>query len=71
MNIVNSNYRKNIKVLWKFLSGWINSSAKNRIETLTDNSGNSFSSHTGKVKILKSHQWKLGSEFDMKSFDEP
>ena len=31
---------------------------------------NSFSSHSGKVKILKSHYTKLGTELDVKSFDE-
>ena len=70
MNNVNSNYRKNIKAFWKFVNGSIKSSAKNRIETLTDDSGNSFSSLTGKVRILKSHYKKLGSELDVKSFDE-
>ena len=70
MNNVNSNYRKNIKAFWKFVNGSIKSSAKNRIETLTDDSGNSCSSHTGKVKILKSHYKKLGSELDVKSFDD-
>lgn len=44
---VNSKYRKNIKALWKFVKGSIKCSAKNKIETLTDNSGNSFSSHAG------------------------
>ena len=48
----------------------IKSRVKNRIETLTDGRGNSFSSHVGKVKILKSHNEKLGSELDMKSFDD-
>ena len=48
----------------------IKSSAKNKIETLTDDRGNSFSSHAGKVKILKSHYTKLGTELDMKSFDD-
>ena len=67
---VNNNYRKNIKAFWKFVNGSIKSSVKNRIETLTDGSGNSFSSHAGKVKILKSHYEKLGSELDMKSFDD-
>ena len=37
---------------------------------MTDGSGNSFSSHAGKVKILKLHYEKLGSELDMKSFDD-
>ena len=40
------------------------------IETLTDSSGNSFSSHAGRVKILESHYEKSGSELDMKSFDD-
>ena len=30
----------------------------------------SFCSHTGKVKILKSHYKNLGSELDVKSFNE-
>ena len=64
MDNVNSNYRKNIKAFWKFVNGSINSSAKNKIETLTDDSGNSFSSHAGKLKILKSHCRKLGTELD-------
>ena len=55
MNNVNSHYRKIIKAFWKFVNGSIKSSAKNRIETLTVDSGNSFSSQTDKVKILKSH----------------
>ena len=67
---VNNNYRKNIKAFWKFVNGSIKSSVKNRIETLTDGRGNSFSSHTGKVKILKTHYEKLGSELDAKSFDD-
>ena len=54
MDNVNSNYRKNIKAFWKFVNGSIKSSDKNKIETLTDDSGNGFSSHAGKVKILKS-----------------
>ena len=37
---------------------------------MTDDSGNSFSSHAGKVKILKSHSAKLGTELDVKSFDD-
>ena len=37
---------------------------------MTDDSGNSFSSHAGKVKILKSHYTKLGTELDVKSFDD-
>ena len=41
----------------------------NRIETLTDGSGNSFSINADKVKILKSHYEKLGSDLDMKSLD--
>ena len=43
---------------------------KNGNETLTDDSGNSCSRHTGKDKILKFHYEKLGSELDMESFDE-
>ena len=70
MNDVISNYRKNIQAFWEFVNGSIKSSAKSKSETLTDDSGNSFSSHTGKVKILKSHYKKLGSELDVKSFDE-
>ena len=37
---------------------------------MTDNSVTSFSSHAGKVKILKSHCRKSDSELGMKSFDE-
>ena len=63
MNNVNKNYRKKIKAFWKFVNGSTESSVKNRIEILTDDSGNSFSSHTGtcKVKFLKSHYktWAL------------
>ena len=65
---LNNNYRKNIKDFWKFVNGWIKSSVKNSFETLTDSSGNSFSSYGGRVKILKSHYEKLGSELVMKSF---
>ena len=67
---VNNNYRKNIKAFWEFVNGLVKSSAKNRIETLLDNSGNSVSSHSGKVKVLKSHYRKLGTELDAKSFDD-
>ena len=70
MNNENSNYIKIIKAFWKLVNGSIKSSAKNRIETLTDDSGNSFPSHAGKVKILQSHYKKLGSELDVKSFIE-
>ena len=49
---VNSNYRKNIKVFWKFVNRSVKFNSKNRLKTLTDGSGNSFSSHAGKVKIL-------------------
>ena len=61
MNNLNSNNRKNIKAFWKFANESIKSSAKNKIETFTDDSGNSFYSHTGEVKILKSHYktWNL------------
>ena len=52
---INNNYRKNIEAFRKFVYGSIKSSAKNRIETLTDSSDNNFSSPAGKVKILKSH----------------
>ena len=37
---------------------------------MTDGSGNSFSSLTGKVKIFKPHNKRVGSELDVKSFDE-
>ena len=37
---------------------------------MTDDSGNSVSSHAGKVKILKSHYRKLGTELDVKTFDD-
>ena len=67
---VNNNYRKNIKTFWKFVNGSVKSSVKNRIETWTDHGGNSFSSHAGKIKILKSYYEKLGSVLDMKSFDD-
>ena len=70
MTNVNINYRKNIKAFWKFVNWSIKSRAKNKIKTLTDDSGNSFSSHTGKVKNLKSHYRKLGTELDVKSFNE-
>ena len=53
MDNVNSNYRKNIKAFWTFVNGSVKSSAKNKIETLTDDNCNSFSSCAGKVKILK------------------
>ena len=43
MDNVNSNYRKNIKAFWKFVNGSIKSNNKNKIETLTDDSGNSVS----------------------------
>ena len=58
---VNSNYRKNIKAFRKLVNGPIKPSVKNRIETLADGSGNSFS---------KLHYEKLGSELDMKSFED-
>ena len=58
-----TNY-KNSKAFSKFVNGTVKSSAKNRIETLTDDSGNSFSSHARKVKILHSHYTKLDSELD-------
>ena len=45
-------------------------SSKNRIESLIDGSGNSFYSHAGKVKILKAHYEKLGSELGTHSFDD-
>ena len=32
----------NIKTSWKFVNGSIKSNAKNKIETLTDDSGNIF-----------------------------
>ena len=59
---VTNNYRTNIKAYWKFVNGSIKSSVKNRIETLADSNGNSFSSHAGKVKILRLHHEKLHSE---------
>ena len=60
MTRLNSNYRKNIKVLWELSNRLIKSSVKNRIETLTDgSSSSSFSSHAGAVKILKSHNENL------------
>ena len=66
---VNNNYRKNIKAFWKFVNGSVKSN-KNRIESLIDGSGNSFYSHTGKLKILKAHYEKLGSELGTNSFDD-
>ena len=60
MDNVNSINRKNIKAFWKFINGSIKSSAKNKIETLTDDRFNSAFSLAGKVKILKSHYRKLG-----------
>ena len=62
---VNNNYRKNIKVLWKFVNRSIKSS-KSKIEELIDGSGNT--SHARKVKIFKSHYEKLGSKLDAQSF---
>ena len=53
----------------EFVNESIKSSVKNRIKILTDGSGSSFYSHTGKVKILESQYEKLGSELDMKSSD--
>ena len=47
----------------------IKSSAKNKLETLTDDNGNSFSSYAGKIKVPKSYYRKLGTELDLKSFD--
>ena len=66
---VNNNYRKNIKAFWKFVNGSVKSS-QNRIESLIDGSGNSFSSHAGKVKILKAHYEKLSSELDTYPCDD-
>ena len=37
---------------------------------MADGSGSSFSSHAGKVKILKSHSEELGSVLDMQSFND-
>ena len=37
---------------------------------MIDDSGSSFSSPAGQVKILKLHNEKLGSELDMKLFDD-
>ena len=51
MNNVKSTYRKNMNAFWKFVKRSIKSSAKIRIETLTDDSSNSFASHRGKVQI--------------------
>ena len=55
---VTNNYSKNIQAFWKFVNGSIKSS-KNRIETSIDGSGNSFSSHAGKLKVSKSHYEKI------------
>ena len=65
---VNSN-RKKTKAFWKFVNESVKYNAMNQIETLTDGSGNSCSSHASKVKILKSHYMKLGCELDVKSFN--
>ena len=62
MKNVNSNCRKNSIAFWKFVNGSVKYSAKNRIETLTDDSGNGFSTHTGKVKVLKSHYNPYGTD---------
>ena len=43
----------------------IKSSAKNKLETLIDDNGKSFSSHAGKIKVLKSYYRKLGTELDL------
>ena len=51
---VNNNCRKTIKTFWKFVNGLIKPSVKNRIETMTDSSGNSFSSHAGTCVRSKS-----------------
>ena len=48
----------------------IKSSVKNRVETLINSSSNCFSSHAGKVKILRSHCEKLCSELDTQYFDD-
>ena len=61
---VNKNSRKNVKAFWKFVNGSVKSS-KTRIESLNNKQWQQFSSHAGKVKILKSHYEKLGSELDM------
>ena len=37
---------------------------------MTDDSGSNFSSHAGKVKILKSDYRKLSTELDVKSFHD-
>ena len=42
MDNVNSNYKKNIIAFWKFVNGSVKSSAKNKIETFADDSGNTF-----------------------------
>ena len=65
---VNNSYRKNIKAFWKFVDGSIKSSVMNRIESLTDGSGSSF--YAVMVKTIKSPYEKLGSELDMKSFED-
>ena len=62
MNNTNSNYKKKIQVFWKFVNWSIKSTAMNRIETLTDDSGNSYSGHEGNVKIVKAQYTKLGFE---------
>ena len=70
MTDVNKSYRKSIKALGKFVNGSINSTVKNRIETLIDGNGNSWSSRAGKVGILKLHYERLGSELDKESFND-
>ena len=43
------------RICWKELMARVNTNS------LTDDSGSSFSSDAGKVKIKKSHYWQLGT----------
>lgn len=65
---VDNDYRKNRNTFWKFVNGSIKSTAEIEVETLTDDSGSSFSSHAGKVKILKSPYRK--TTVDVRSFHD-
>ena len=70
MDKVNNNCEKNIKAFWKFVNDSVKCSGKSRNESLIDCSGNSISSHAGKLKILKARYEKLGSQLNIKPFDD-
>ena len=70
MTNVNKDYKKNAKAFWKFVNSHIKSNGKSRIEALNDGRGNCVSNHEGKLKILKSHNEKLGSELHNKTFND-